>query len=281
MNTKNLILVFLFVITSTFVYSQKNETKNINDTTLIFGVVTEDSYVGKDVSSYCSVGYDRNLPKKTIVLVCGTKRCTRSYSNEGTDFFLINYNKKLYYIEKEKLFLKDYTFDEINNMNEETAQKFKEYSNSMASLMYDMDVKEALNFLNSCKPYGLVVYDWEYYDESEYTDGTSARITVYNPTNKTIKYLWFNFIGYNPVGDRVVDRVNGTSIITKKGVGPIAKGETGTYEFEYLWFTDIVETAKISSIKVQYMDGTIKTINNPKTIMLSDKYRKILEETDE
>lgn len=37
------------------------------------------------------------------------------------------------------------------------------------TLIYESDVKEAINSLISCKAAGLAIYDWSYYDESTNT----------------------------------------------------------------------------------------------------------------
>ena len=50
----------------------------------------------------------------------------------------------------------------------------------------------------------------------------------------------------------------------------IEPDESADYEFEYTWFTDIVEYAKIRSIKVDYKNGTSKTITNVSKIEWSD-----------
>jgi len=279
MKIKLIVSLLLVLCTTIYVEAQTEEKKIIGDSTIILGIITDDSYVGVSLTDYCSAGYDKELKGGTIVFVSGTKRCDKSYSTENYDFYEIIYNAKTYYIEKDKVVIKDYSFDDIKNLSDETATKFKDYTNIMSKLIYESDVNEAIKALKSCKAAGLSIYDWSYSDESEYTEGTSAKITVYNPTNKTIKYLWFSFVGFNPVGDKVIDRRSGTSVVTKKAVGPIAKGETGTYTFEYVWFTDIVETAKIASIKVLYMDGTEAIIKNPKSITLSTKHKNILDET--
>jgi len=279
MKVKLIVSLLLVLFITNYIEAQTEGKKIISDSTIVLGVITDDSYVGKSLTDYCSAGFDKELKSGTIVFVCGTKRCSKSYSTENYDFYEIIYNAKTYYIEKDKVVIKDYSFDDIKNLSIENATKFNNYSNIISKYIYESDVKEALNSLKSCKTAGLAIYDWSYYDESEYTEGTSAEITVYNPTKKTIKYLWFSFVGYNPVGDKVINRRSGTSVVTKKAIGPIAKGETGTYKFEYVWFTDIVETAKISSIKVLYMDGTVAIIKNPKSITLSKKHKNILDET--
>lgn len=50
-------------------------------------------------------------------------------------------------------------------------------------------------------------------------------------------------------------------------------------KFNYVWYSDLVERVKILSVKVQYMDGTIKIINKPNEITLSrDLYQLVYED---
>ena len=74
--------------------------------------------------------------------------------------------------------------------------------------------------------------------------------------------------------------MKGVKNITVKSIGPIKPDESGLYTFEYVWYTDIVETAKITNIKIQYMDGTFKTITVPDKVIMSDSLLKILDEQD-
>jgi hypothetical protein len=104
------------------------------------------------------------------------------------------------------------------------------------------------------------------FDESEYTEGTSLNISVYNPTKKTIKYIWLTIAGFNPVGDKYRNN------IIKTCVGPIEPKGSASYTFTYAWFTDLVVKCSLLSIKVQYMDGTFKTINKEKEITLPEGY---------
>ena len=68
---------------------------------------------------------------------------------------------------------------------------------------------------------------------------------------------------------------------SRKGIGPIDPGESGGYTFEYVWFTDIVEYAKTNSIKLQFKDGSIRTLTNISSITVPDKIKQILEEIEE
>lgn len=58
---------------------------------------------------------------------------------------------------------------------------------------------------------------------------------------------------------------------TLKGVGPIKPNEEGEYEFDYVWHTDLVETTKLAVIKIQYMDGSFKTIQNGNDLIVGEK----------
>jgi hypothetical protein len=256
--------------------AQSSRTEILTDTTMAIGVIAEDCFVGKSISSYCINGSDKEFSVGDAVLISGIQKCTKSYSNETTQFFEIKQYKNTYYIERSKLLINATFFEQIENMPTERSQAFKENAQNISELLYRGEVRKALKFLDNCKSKGLAVLDWSHYDESEYTEGTSIKIQVYNPTSKTIKYLWFSFVGFNPVGDRIISRKTGTGNIIKKAVGPIEPNENGSYEFSYAWFTDLVETARIVSIKVQYMDNSIKIIQNPQSTILPNQYYKFL-----
>ncbi|MEY2703127.1 MAG: hypothetical protein RLY43_1765, partial [Bacteroidota bacterium] len=115
-------------------------------------------------------------------------------------------------------------------------------------------------------------------DVSEVTDGVTAKFEVFNPTNKTIKYVTFYVSGINAVGDKVYNIRQQDYISEFRGVGPIKTNESANYEWEYAWFTDVVETLKIIKIKIQYMDGSAKTITTPNTIILPSKFQFQLQE---
>lgn len=253
----------------------KSQVKKISDTSTIFGMINEKVYGGRDVNDFCNTGFSKEFSPGTILLICGTKSCIKTYSKDTISFYEILYRKDTYYVEKNKITTLDDPFDQILKLSDSSALHFKIHAKEVSELIYDGELKKALKFLDDCKPKGLCVIDWKIIDESEYTEGTSVEIKVYNPTNKIIKYIWFTCTGYNPVGDKITDKKRGSNI-TIQAVGPINSEDTGTYNFTYVWFTDLVHTAKIISIKVQYMDGSIKFISNPKEITISDSDYEII-----
>lgn len=127
--------------------------------------------------------------------------------------------------------------------------------------------KKFEEYIKKCALKGIGVFSFGAVDASEYTEGTGVEMTFYNPTKKIVKYVHATVVGYNAVNDPVIE--SGKTSHTLKCIGPINPGEDGTYNFEYVWFTDIVETAKLTSIKVQYMDGTEKIISKPSEVIIT------------
>jgi hypothetical protein len=126
------------------------------------------------------------------------------------------------------------------------------------------------NLISSLQKAGIAIMEYTAFDNSEYTDGTGFRIKFFNPTKKTIKYINISFVGINTVNDKVLNKYGGSYINNVRCVGPIKQYEEAEFEWDYVWFTDIVETVKLVSIKVQYMDGSIRTITDFKNIIVKE-----------
>lgn len=116
--------------------------------------------------------------------------------------------------------------------------------------------KDAYDFTSSVidfyDKHPLVIERSGCYDMSEYTDGTGYRITFYNGSKKTVKYVYLTVQAYNSVDDPV------GRPLSRRCIGPIYSGDGASYDFEYLWFTDVVDYTKITSLKVQYMDNSVR-----------------------
>ena len=209
-------------------------------------------------------GYS-SLPSNSVVLIAD------KFSIRENNYYKALFNGKAFFINA-----KDVTLtDEMNNRLDSVSlcdKSQKEYFFQNLLLLsrniYAGMIKELSDELSSFKKYGLAIKSWGVYDESEYTDGTGISFNFFNPTSKTVKYITIRFVGYNAVDDPVSS--GGGYTLTRKCIGPIGADETASYVFEYVWFTDIVQYAKIKSIVVQYTDGTSKTISNARQITFSD-----------
>lgn len=277
---KTLILLSIILVFTLQIKAQNNQANFIfTDSTLVLGRISEDyASICDDVSSYCTC-ISKTLDKGTFVIVSGTKTCNKSYSDPDY-FYEISYKNKTYYINKDNLEFSndiDY-FSEISKLSEDQAITFKNKATFTATAAHNRTLNDVFTFLKTCKTKGLAILHWNIYDESEHTEGTSFKIEFYNPTKKTIKYITTTIVGYNPVGDRVYNSRKQSYTCQVKSVGPIEPEASGSYSFDYVWFTDMVETAKITSLVVQYMDGTTKTITSPESIRLKKNLYSYLQD---
>ncbi len=193
----------------------------------------------------------------------------QSYSSNGnSDTYEVMYCGKGYVVKQENI---DISTDDkiyIESLNKEQIDIMAANA-SKASLYYrTLDFEKGIALRDRFKKKGLIIYDREIYDTSEYSEGTGFKVSIINTSNKIIKYISFAVIGYNPVNDMV----RGTPIV--RGVGPIKPWALSEYNWEYMWFTDLVQTHKIKQVKIQYMDGSIKIYSPVDDIILSghEKY---------
>lgn len=196
-----------------------------------------------------------------------------SLTVRNTKFFKMIYNGKAFFIKADDVKLLQESklkLDSLENSSDEIKELFWNKTLFINKVLYYNTLNDASKEIYSYSKYGLAIKSWNIYDESEYTEGTGAQISFFNPTEKTIKYISITFQGYNAVDDPFGRPVS------KKCVGPIEPKETASYKFEYMWFSDIVKYAKIRSITVTYKNGTTKTISNPTSIILSNKTLKTI-----
>jgi hypothetical protein len=233
---KKIILLLLF--TPFIGFSQNEpisaEKKEIfTDSTFVIGKAIKESFVGYSISPYCFDGTDTIINEGDVLIISGAVECKSTYPDKIIPFYEVIFKNKSYFIKVENVITVNDDFSKILNFTNEQKDKFKESAKRFSDILRSKKIEEALTFLKSCKSKGLVILNWSFYDESEYTEGTGTRIEVYNPTNKSIKYLWFSFVGYNAVDDIIVNSRTGLKTITSKGVGPIKPDENGSYNFKY------------------------------------------------
>ena len=132
------------------------------------------------------------------------------------------------------------------------------------------ELEKAMKALESTGKYGVGLLKASIFDVSEYTEGTGFKATVFNSTKKTIKYVTFTVVGLNAVGDPVRGGfARSAPAPMLRGIGPIEPGETATYSKDYMWMTDVVESFRISSIKLEYTDGSSKVVSDVRNVRLS------------
>jgi len=218
--------------------------------------------VPDNIKSYSWTSDYKTAPADEVMFVGG------SLNVRGIKFLKMIFNGKAFFMKADNVKLSQEgkaKLDSLENCSKEVQELFWNKTLLLNQALYYNRLNKALKEVQSYSKYGLAIKSWQVYDESEYTNGTGIRFTFLNPTEQVIKYVSITFQGYNAVDDPY------GRTVTKRCVGPIAPKETASYNFEYVWFTDVVEYAEIRSITVTYKNGSTKTINNAKAIMLSDK----------
>lgn len=265
--------IMLFSITS---FAQK--IKKLTDSSSAPGFIKEnDTYLCIFTPNSCQCITGRVLDRGESLVISGAKICNdENHNNER--YFTVLIDTSEYLIEADKVLTDSSFFRQIISMSQEKQTSFREYAHYVMKAIRYSKVDKVLKFVQNAKNQGIYIENWSFYDESENTEGTGIKFDVTNTAKKTIKYISFTVSGLNAVGDLVKGR-SGLSIITVKGVGPIEFEQSGSYDFNYTWHTDLVQEVKILSVKIQYMDNTIKVISNPKSVIITEEHRKILDES--
>lgn len=270
------------ILILTLILSLNLKSQSVYDSLLMFGEISAFSSVLK---SNCNFNDFATIYKKDTFIFLSFVKCER------VNLYEIIVDTTIYFVNEKSLdikFLKDRSvFDLVkNSKNDSLKNELRESSLKLAKKIFRdkyiqflknkiasnnkliADEEAFLKKVKFCKTKGLIILETKLIDESEYTEGTNFKLSILNPTSKTIKYITITLIGLNPVNDPVKDK--GTIIKKIKCVGPIESANIGEYLFENVWFTDMVEYFKISSIIVQYMDNTSKIITDANAITLSE-----------
>ena len=267
--------------TSQSVKTEGGKSQNAS-TEIILGVVTADGSTAgsSEPSTYCSVYSGKTLAEGTVVLISGTRICESRYPTETIPFYELSISGKTYFIQQSKVKLSDSDKARLDGMPTDSMQEYKEKAKVFSLYIRQQKLNAALKAIKKTSKHGLTLLKHRIYDTSEYTEGTGFSVSIANPTKKTIKYVSFTVIGYNSVKDPVSGgKKRGTSL-TVKGVGPIEPDSSASYDWEYMWFTDLVQTHKVTSIMVEYMDGSKRTIKNMKDIKLATEHYLTMVDND-
>jgi hypothetical protein len=254
-----------------------DEKIKVEDVSVIIGKTTE-ICVGKPIVTIpdCSDSggftedFDANFKFAIIeTFICGEKKYY-IVENKGNKVMI---NARYIKIES------DLSFNEIYSITQNKV--YKQAAVLYSEELNDNGKKEFQNYIEKQRAVGIILLDYSVDDVSEVTDGVNASFEVFNPTNKVIKYVTFYVSGINPVGDVVYNVRQHSNISEFRGVGPIKPNESANYEWEYAWFTDVVEKLKITKVKIQYMDGSTKIVTNTKSLILPSKFEFQLSQFEE
>ncbi|MEI9946677.1 MAG: hypothetical protein WDN26_20945 [Chitinophagaceae bacterium] len=253
-------------------FSQKRNNFLKDDTTAIIGLLKPKITLHQNDLS-CSY-YVEELPALTKILIYAIKKC----SIYGFDnYYSAVYRGNTIAVDTADVYTASNIYDSLKRMDKASLDRLYYKAFYADTLVNRKDNSKLLAEIDKYKNYGIIILNSQLKDESEYTDGTGYSIEVYNIGVKTIKYITINVVAYNPVKDKVFSSKYKSYTATLRGVGPINPSSTGSYSFDYVWFSDLPETSKIISIKLQFMDNTVKTITDIERIKLGGDIKSHLE----
>ena len=174
---------------------------------------------------------------------------------DNYDGYIINDTNNLVYIESGKKYLASKGHDGF----------YERYLVAKDFLVISKKLK-LLEVKKNTQSIGLAILDWKWSIKNEFSNFADFKIEILNPTNKIVKYLWFNISAYDAVDGLLFN--SGKSIVSLKGIGPIGSNEISSYAFDKVFYSPVIHKMKIRSIKIQYMDGSIKIITDVSKIII-------------
>lgn len=210
------------------------------------------SYISQTVKPGYSPLGNKTLDIDTQILIGGKIRI------RDNDYYMAALNGKAFYINCDNVNVIDSdNLKDLLSQPQAIQDEFFNLAKVLSFIKYHDERNELYEVFKKYADRGFVVIEAHPYDMSEYTDGTGMQFEFLNTSNQIIKYITISYSGYNAVDDIVTSF--GKRTLTAKCIGPIEPYETGSYDFEYVWFSDIVDYSKIHSITVQYKNGTTRT----------------------
>ncbi len=106
------------------------------------------------------------------------------------------------------------------------------------------------------------------------------RMMFINLSNKTIKYLTWNGKVKNAVDDYISCEIHRTSVFSGKYTGPCKPFQIESAEWEPVLFNPSAQTMVLTSIKIDYTDGTSRVIGKPSLDVISTIPNEALDDID-
>lgn len=249
----------------------------------VLGLIRERTDSAEQVSDFCDLNSSSQLPGGSMVVVVRKIPCVSRYgATFSKEFLEVIFGGKTRLVPVEAVFLSDESIKHFAALTSSQIEASMDDWRLTSLLARRVEIEQAMKALDATSKHGVALLKASIFDVSEYTEGTGFEASVYNSTKKTIKYVTFMVVGLNAVGDPVrgLSSRSGTAMVLR-GIGPIAPGESGTYSKDYMWLTDVVESFRISSIKLEYADGSSKVVSDVKRIRISPQdYETLTTVTD-
>lgn len=238
----------------------------------VLASIKEKTYTSDSQNDYCAMSASKALHPGTLVVLVRRGSCRTS-----KPYVEVAYKGETRYVDESALSLTKEGVQRLNTVSDDDAAANHTAWEKDSLRIHHLQLLHAKAELDRGKSAGVSVLRSSIFDTSEYTEGTGFKATVFNTGKKTIKYATFTVVGLNAVGDTVRDRLRGGTSMVLKGIGPVEPGESAGWSKDYMWSTDLVESHRVVSIRLEFMDGTSRTIGNIDKLTLSSTTLAVLE----
>jgi hypothetical protein len=149
---------------------------------------------------------------------------------------------------------------DLDKLNEKLNSDLKDAMSQMDSIIKMDSITNSVKLADTLYKDSIEIIKC-YTEDPNSAGGVNVNVIWKSKSIRTIKYARFDISAYNAVEDEVKGEYN--DYFVGKSTGPFNKGKTygyGTY-WENAWYNFSITHAKINSIELEYMDGTIASIN--------------------
>lgn len=230
------------------------------DSTVILYSKNSLIYPSMSNSCYGSGDYSKKYEPQNMLFVTEVSEC-KNYSStkdiigfyfDGKKYYMVDdvNDKNAFFVSGKRRQLSDLK-NKFKNFSQAEIDSIDSWSKRLSEAYMRQLRKEASDKVFSKEKNGIAILAAHPTEEYSFT---GAKFKILNFSRKTIKYITFNFYGKNAVNDRVGKNVS------RKGIGPVESSATGSWLFDDVWLTDIVQSMKLLSVNIIYMDGTTRAV---------------------
>jgi hypothetical protein len=214
-------------------------------------------------------GSRKKLPFLATLVVVRHMRCPPGHGEARYEVF---YSGELWYVKASSLRDMDAMRKPLSLVEARTTADIEPHLNwwrlaSMKATLAEMEQAKAAVVATAGQ--GVAIFRSGVF-EPDFGGATGFRVQVHNSSpTKVIKYVTLSVTGYNAVGDVVRDPVRGASMVTLRGIGPLKPDESATYSDDRMWHTELVHSARISRIHLEYTDGTKRVLTDTSKLLIA------------
>ncbi len=198
---------------------------------------------------------DYNVPKSQIITT--VPNGSKVIAIGKVDYWVkVVFNKDSGWLQRHTLYFSSDQEERLKNLTTNSGNSYSVAVKYLELIEQDKQIEEKNEKLRKSKIVDAISKNGFGFSFSRfYYDGdfVSYTASITNTRKSSIKYVWATLSIYNPVNDLISSK-------TVQMVGPIASMESGSYNFETVFFTKVFNWGKVSKVKVQYFDGVLKEL---------------------